>query len=1092
MSKKFTQRVKPNYTLDGDDRFILENYNQAKPFSNFFPGVAGIWGVPMWVFYVNRGQCISSFGIEGKNKSMVEFLPANKAYWATSLHGFRTFVKVHSGSTIIEWEPFQSASAQKFKVSQNMQMTSHDLTIEEVNQTLGVVCRVNYFTMPEENFPALVRRVTFENISKKDLTLQVIDGLPMFMPYGMNDWVIKNMSRTVEAWIKVRNLENNAPYYQLNVEVDDTPDVRHIKEGNFYFSFEQGKKKILPAIAQAECVFGQETDFLMPQRFFGQNSFRIPAAQQTSNRTPCAMTLLKCDLAPKSAKSFISVIGHAHSQQQLDQIITKSTARHYIEVKDQQNRDIISGIKNYTFTASASRVFDQCTSQMFLDNVLRGGLPVSLKTKDGDIAFNVFSRKHGDPERDYNYFVLAPTYFSQGNGNFRDVNQNRRNDIWFNTDVADSSIVTFFNLSQADGYNPLIVKGMSFFAEDKKRVEDILNETIKGGYDALDILIENGFQPGELLTALEKHEIKLKTSPQKFLEKILSVCRKQTLADHGEGFWVDHWTYNIDLLESYLAVFPEKLHELLLTKKVFTFFFNDHYVLPRDQRYLLTAKGVRQYHSVADGSKYIPAKQKGNLLRGDEGEGEVYHTTLIVKLLCLIANKAATFDPDGIGIEMEADKPGWCDALNGLPGLLGSSICEVFELQRYARFLLDAFDELGIDDHYELSVLEELSEFIKELNGILASEKDPLRYWNKANDVKESYRLSIRKGIRGDDEGLPIGDIRDFLNKVIDRTQTAAEKAKNAKGLVATYFAYEVVEYDRLNEEHDGRPFVMPKKFKGRALPLFLEGIVHALRVERDPARARKLYQAVRSSALFDKELKMYKVSADLSSENEDIGRIRVFPRGWLENESIWIHMEYKYLLELLRAGLYREFYDTLPDVLIPFLKPEIYGRSTLENSSFIVSSAHEDPSLHGQGFVARLSGSTAEFVHMWLWMNIGQNPFLMNQQDELCLHLEPILAREMFTSKKITALRLNKEGKRETLEFPQGSYAFHFLASTLVVYHNPKGLDIFPDADYQIERITLNYDDKKTVCLTDGFIPSPYARDVRDGKVKRIDVNFI
>ena len=29
---------------------------------------------------------------------------------------------------------------------------------------------------------------------------------------------------------------------------------------------------------------------------------------------------------------------------------------------------------------------------------------------------------------------------------------------------------------------------------------------------------------------------------------------------------------------------------------------------------------------------------------------------------------------------------------------------------------------------------------------------------------------------------------------------------------------------------------------------------------------------------------------------------------GWLENESIWLHMEYKYLLELIRNGMYEAF----------------------------------------------------------------------------------------------------------------------------------------------------------------------------------------
>jgi len=1082
-----------NYQLDDHGCFVLQNYNQAKPFSNFFPGVAGLWGVPMWVFYVNRGQCISSFGIESKDKAMLEFLPANKAYSATPLQGFRTFVKVQRAGRVVTWEPFQTAAAPSFRLEQSMMMTSHDLTLREINRTLGLVCRVNYFTLPEENFPALIRQVTFENISRqKEAFLEVVDGLPVFLPYGMSDWLTKNMSRTVEAWMKVRNLESRAPYYQLNVEVADKPDVTHITEGNFYFAFESGKTRLLPAIAQAQCVFGPSTDLIVPQAFFGDGTFKLPKQQQTSSRTPCAMAAAKLNLKAGAFRTIVSVMGNARSLEQLDGIVAKATARHYLDAKACENRDIMAGMKNHAFTCSASPVFDQYTGQTFVDNVLRGGLPVSLETRDGKVAFNVFSRKHGDLERDYNYFMLSPTYFSQGNGNYRDVNQNRRNDIWFNTDVADSSVTTFFSLSQADGYNPLVVKGMSFFAEDKDKIAAVINETVKGRSPALNAMLDRGFQPGELLTLIDADVIALKVEPREFLGRVLSVCRRQTLADHGEGFWVDHWTYNLDLLESYLAIFPENLQKVLLEKKAFTFYLNDHYVLPRDQRYILTPDGVRQYHSVADGGKSIMAAQKGHLLRSRDGEGDIYHTNLAVKILCLIANKVATLDPEGIGIEMEADKPGWYDALNGLPGLLGSSICETLELERYARFLLEALDELGVEDHYELSLFDELGEFIKDLIDILAREMTAVEYWDQSNTAKENYRLSIRKGIRGDEEGIAVKDIRKFLSLVLDRAEQAVVKARDARGVISTYFVYEVSDYRTLDQEHDGRPFVMPQRFKGRALPLFLEGLVHAMRIQRDPQEARGLYQAVRASALFDKKLKMYKVNADLTSENETIGRTRVFPRGWLENESIWLHMEYKYLLELLRAGLYQEFYQTMNDVLVPFLPPAVYGRSILENSSFIASSAHEDASLHGQGFVARLSGSTAEFIHMWLWMNIGQNPFVLNHRDEVCLQFEPALAAQMFTQKPARASRINDQGQWEEVELPKGSYAFHFLSSTLIVYHNPFLKDIFPDSDYQIEKIVLQTAEAAAVILTDGFIPAPYAQQVRSGQVRRIDVHFV
>lgn len=75
-----------------------------------------------------------------------------------------------------------------------------------------------------------------------------------------------------------------------------------------------------------------------------------------------------------------------------------------------------------------------------------------IKTEINQII-HLFSRKHGDPERDYNFFSIAAEYYSQGNGNFRDVSQNRRNDVFFNKEVGDFNVKTFFSLVQADGYN---------------------------------------------------------------------------------------------------------------------------------------------------------------------------------------------------------------------------------------------------------------------------------------------------------------------------------------------------------------------------------------------------------------------------------------------------------------------------------------------------------------------------------------------------------------------------------------------------------------------------------------------------------------
>ena len=131
------------YYLNTDGSFVIEDYQHKKVFSNFFPGVAGLWGVPMWAFYVNRGQAISSFGIESKDKAILEFQPANRAYRLTSIQGFRTFLKI-SGKKGRLYEPFTNSLVSPYEVHQRMIIKSHDLTIEETNITLGLRIQINY------------------------------------------------------------------------------------------------------------------------------------------------------------------------------------------------------------------------------------------------------------------------------------------------------------------------------------------------------------------------------------------------------------------------------------------------------------------------------------------------------------------------------------------------------------------------------------------------------------------------------------------------------------------------------------------------------------------------------------------------------------------------------------------------------------------------------------------------------------------------------------------------------------------------------------------------------------------------------------
>lgn len=1077
------------YAFSKDGTFIIENYNLACPFSSFFPGIAGLKGIPMWVFYVNRGQGIASFGIKGKNYSMMEFQPANRSYHLTSQIGFRTFIRFCKGQEILFYEPFQHTTAQNvYTTRQRMLIRPEELVLEEINESLGLRITVTYFTLPQEPLSALMRTVEIKNIGQESFTIEVIDGLPKIIPYWMSNDVLKYMSHTAQAWAKVRTLgETGQPFYRLKVEIIDKPEVHELGAGNFYCGLlgKTGELKYTKVIVDPELIFGEVTNYSHPAAFLRNNDFIVPEEQFGNNKYPAAMSYFTVTLSAGEDNRFYSLIGHAESESQCLNYLPRIRSAEYFQRKRKENTTLIEGITKPIYTESNQRVFDLYCRQTFLDNVLRGGMPIQLQTGDGNIVFYVYSRKHGDLERDYNNYQISPTYYSQGDGNFRDVNQNKRANIYFYPKIQDFDVMAFYNLLQLDGYNPLLVKGTYFVfsAQDKENKKRLEKLTDKKGHALLQDFFTKHFEPGGLLLFVEHNDIKLKVSEDEFLSQILVASRRMTDAEHGEGFWVDHWTYNLDLLESYLGIYPEKAREILLEKKEFTYYDNAHVVMPRTEKYIEADGKIRQFGAVirsAAKTELLKSRTINiHLMRDKKGKGNVYCTTLLGKILCLLLNKLSTLDPEGIGIEMEADKPGWYDALNGLPGVFGSSVPEAFELKRLILFIRNQLRNLNIPLTYQLSLAEEIYSFYQGLRRLLERQKrlSPFAFWDAASMLKEKYRESVFFGVQGAEKKIIVRDLVAFLDLALGKVNQGLKKAIDKKtGLFYTYFTYEPQSYQYLKTKkaikmsHKGWLCVKIDKFKKRPLPLFLEAEAHYLKTESEIEKIRQHFTTLKQSPLYDHELGMYKVNAALEKEPADIGRCTVFAPGWLENESVWLHMEYKYLLELLNSGLYEEFFNEFEKAGICFQEPGIYGRSILENSSFIVSSAFPDKRMWGRGCVARLSGSTAEFVEMWLLITIGAKPFRLDAQGRLVLEFKPAIPARYFTA--------------------EGIFTCMFLTSTKLVYHNEKNIDTF-SPQFGIKKIEITWKNGQRNIVEQRVINKEFAESIRNQEAQRIDIYF-
>ena len=1011
-----------------NSQFIIENYNKKKTFANFLPGLAGKRGIPLWAFYVNRGQLISGFGLQDKNHPITLFHSANKAYENVGRDGFRTFIKLNGKI----YEPFNINNNFENKII----IEPHKVSIEEINPELNIKVTIGYFGLPNEEIPALVRTVKIDNLNTDKKDLEIIDGLAEILPAGVRTDEFKSLSNLLQSWMDVECLEERFGFYKLRGSTGDSAVVSEVREGNFYIGFDNGGR--LDLIADRDLIFAYDTSKSIPISFVNSSVKEILKKEQVNkNKVPAAFIAKTITL--KDSYELYALAGHTHSLERLRMIINDLTNIDYIKDKEVEAKDIINDLLKDVETETAYKEFDAYIKQNYLDNLLRGGYPIKI----GSQIYHVYARKHGDLERDYNFFSLAPEYYSTGPGNFRDVCQNRRLDSLIHKEVKFFNVYQFGNLIQLDGYNPLSVNGISYRIREKQR-NNLIHLHFGKNKERLDELFSRKFTPGDLVNFVERNEIEVLTNEEKYLSEIIDNSDMRIESNFGEGYWIDHFTYIMDLVESYIAVYPDKFNDYYLNKNIFMYYQSPIRILNQDEKSVLRSDGlVRQYKSLDH------LKNEGDFSKIN---GEYYKSNLFTKLLVLSLNKFSLLDPEGYGVEMEAGKPGWNDAMNGLAGLFGSGISEAIELKRIFDFLLSH----KVNGKVNLPI--EIAEFFQGL-------KNSFDYQSRVV-LREKYRSSIFSGLKGDFTEFEMDEIFSVIQKMSKFIGERLEKLYDEyEGIIPTYLTYEVKDYV-ITKQMDKETLVKPISFVKHAVSPFLEAPARLLKIDFPKDKIIKMVEKIKLSNLYDKELKQYKTSVPLDNDSFEIGRVKAFTPGWLERESNFLHMTYKYLIGLMKGGLYKEFFEELKTNLVCFMNPEVYGRSILENSSFIATSNNPNPNIHGQGFFARLSGSTVEALNIWTMMMMGKKPFDYIE-DTLIFYPKPIISKDFF-------------GQNNRVSFT-------LLSKTHVSYLVDEIKDTYENIDnYRYELI----DESNNMEVVEGkFVKGEKALLIRDGHYKKINI---
>ena len=1035
------------------ERFLIEDFSSAKTFASFLPAVAGEDGKPLWAFYANVGQAMGGFGVSSKETPITPFDSANLAYSNIPVKGFRTFLKVNGSF----YAPFFDKKTSSKRI---MDIGWGDFSILEENPLFSM--KVTYTSLSHHPYPALLRMVEIKNLTSEEMDVQGVDGTPIFFPLGLSNFCYKELVSLMAAYCQVDGLSEKAPFVRFKTSTGDNSIVSAQKSGNAFLSVDEAGERLLP-IVDPEMVFGEDASLLTCDPFLGDEDSFLRFPQQTENKLPSAFSCFHKKLAPGQAYRFLSLFGSFPSREEFKDRIGEvgyAWGERQRKATEKLIRELISPCQVET----AYPLFDLCCKQSYLDNSLRGGFPVLLNDKGKGQTYYLYGRKHGDMERDYNSFVMPSCYFSSGPGNFRDVNQNRRSDLFFAPFVADYNIRLFFTLIQADGQNPLNVQSPSFRLKEGKDLSFLGGDLAKDGKLAS---LLSRFRPSGLYGYLREEKGLSKEASDEAFSCILSQSEPVIEANFGEGYWVDHWTYNVDLLESYSALFPDKEEELFFAS-AYPYFYSPVYVEPRSEKYCLKDPTTpRQYGAIdLERTKLWCEKHHFDLSSTSylkDKEGKIFKTNLAGKILALILVKFSALDSQQLGIEMECEKPGWNDAMNGLPGLFGSGLSETVELLRLVEYALSHLAPFGSKT---MPLMKEQGDFLrsleKNLEDFSSGKLSRFQFWDKQTSARETLRLLLKENCSGEKEELPVSIALPILEKMKAMLLDSLSRAKQiGNGILPSYLIYEPTSFLKTGKKnHLGLDTIEVQGFARKTIPPFLEASARAFKLGKE-AMGEEDYSAIKASALYDGKLHFYKTCAPIDEAPFEIGRVHAFTKGWLERECNFLHMDYKYLLGLLKGGFYEDFYSELPSNLVCFMDPEIYGRNPTEASSFIVPTCNPNQKNWGRGFFARLTGANAEFLNMLVLLFLGEKPFCV-ENGELVFAPKPKLSSSFFT----------KEGKVRFLLFGKTQFEIS----------NPKRLDC--------------YNGVKLTYRLDGTpmeeVKGEWAQKLREGAFKLVEAEVV
>ena len=840
----------------------IRNYERMAPFF-----MSLVSRDDLWTYISSQGSLSAGRGSE--DTVIFPYVTVDKIHDAYGITGPRTVIRMEDDTL---WEPFSPHVTDTAYSSRVLSKSPLSNCISFTEHSSDDTLIFSYKWEPAGRF-GLARSVRIENNGTKQRRLNILDGVINIMPPGIDARLQATRSTLVDAYKQSELLpDSRMAVYSTASGITDRPypmenlyanavwssglkeatvslahdAVESMKRQNFPRKclLSRGQRGAYWLNAEIELAPGASREWLMVL------DCKMDAAELTAR-------CLELDGDPKKGKAAIKA-AISDNDRELHNLLAQADA--FQSSEDQMNHlhhtanvlfnSMRGGIflNHYAIEGEALQAHIKAANPALYNShredlqVLNGWLEYASCRKQIEAIGNLdllryfleylpitFSRRHGDPSRPWNKFMIR-THDAEGapimayEGNWRDIFQNWEALCISYPGFLEHVVAKFLNTSTMDGYNPYRLSNGSFDWEEVDPEDPFSGIGYWGDHQIVYLL--------RLLEALNAHD-----------PKVLEQWQDKPI------FVYANVPYRI---KSLAAIFKNPRSSLEFDV---------------DLSNTLRKKGQREGHD-------------GLLLK--DTDDRTHKATLREKLLIPALVKLSNFVPGG-GIWMNTERPEWNDANNALVGN-GLSMVTAGHLLRYLRFCRKLWNQ------EDGSTSVPLGEPILELAEVLLSIFDqPLKEaivctQDDSNRAKTTCALSLageryRERIYALDlakaKSLPLQTILRLLEKAEEWLEISLRAAERPDGLVDSYNLmsytdpYKAISVERLYEMLEGQVSALSAEYLSSEKAITLV----------DRMFESKLYTADRTSFLLYPDRPLPDFSDKGLIPEEDINQSKLLKR---------------------------------------------------------------------------------------------------------------------------------------------------------------------------------------------------------------------